>query len=157
VSNGAAHQRIEISFTSPLQICEIDPPPTIFAVLKVTYQRFTIIMKGDYFMYTLPVNQAVKMQVTYVDAENNPATVDGPVAWASSDTSLATLTVDSADSSIVTVIPVGGVGQVQITATADADLGQGVRQLITVCEIQLAAGEAVAGTIQPVGDTFPKP
>lgn len=155
--NGAAHQRIEISFTSPLQICHVEPPQPIFAVLTVTYQRFSITMKGDHFMYMLPVDQAVKMQVSYVDAENNPAAVDGPVVWASADTSLATVTVDAADNTIVTVTPVGPVGQVQITATADADLGQGVRSLITTCDIQLAAGEAVAGTIQPVGNTFPKP
>ena len=108
-------------------------------------------------MFTLPVDDAVKMQVTYVDAEGNPAKVDGPITWASSDETLAEVEVDSADSSIVTVTPVGPTGQVQITATADADLGDGVRELITVCDMSLVAGEAVAGTIQPVGAPFPKP
>ena len=149
-------QRLEISFTSPLQICSIEPPPQILAVLTITYHRFTITMKGD-VMFTLPVDDAVKMQATYVDSENNPAKVDGPIAWASSDETLAAVEVDSVDSSIVTVIPVGPIGQVQITATADADLGAGVRNLIPVCDLSLVAGEAVAGAIQPVGDPFPKP
>jgi len=132
--SGAAHQRIEISFTSPLKIVQVEEPPQILAVLSITYGRITI-----------------------VDAEGNPAKVDGPITWASSDETLAEVEVDSVDSSIVTVTPVGPTGQVQITATADADLGDGVRELITVCDISLVAGEAVAGTIQPVGAPFPKP
>ena len=155
--SGAAHQRIEISFTSPLKIVQVEEPSPILAVLTITYQRFTITAKGDRFMFTLPVDDAVQMQVTYVDAEGNPAKVDGPITWASSDETLAEVEVDSVDSSIVTVTPVGPTGQVQITATADADLGDGVRELITVCDISLVAGEAVAGTIQPVGAPFPKP
>ena len=155
--SGAAHQRIQISFTSPLKIVQVEEPPPILAVLTITYQRFTITAKGDRFMFTLPVDDAVKMQATYVDAEGNPAKVDGPITWASSDETLAEVEVDSVDSSIVAVTPVGPTGQVQITATADADLGAGVRELITVCDISLVAGEAVAGTIQPVGAPFPKP
>jgi len=155
--SGAAHQRIEISFTSPLKIVQVEEPSPILAVLTITYQRFSVTAKGDHFMFTLPVDDAVQMQVTYVDAEGNPAKVDGPITWASSDETLAEVEVDSVDSSIVTVTPVGPTGQVQITATADADLGAGVRELITVCDISLVAGEAVAGTIQPVGAPFPKP
>ena len=42
-----------------------------------------------------------------------------------------------------------------MTATADADLGEGVRRLTTVCDIEVVAGEAVSGTIQPVGEPEP--
>jgi hypothetical protein len=45
---------------------------------------------------------------------------------------------------------------VQITATADADLGAGVRNLVTVCDITIVAGEAVAGTIAPIGASIDK-
>jgi hypothetical protein len=158
VSAGPAHQRIELclSFANALQICEVPRPPQILAALTITYQRFTITVKGD-AMYTLPVDEMVKMQVSYVDSEGNPAAVDGPVAWASSDETIVTVTPESGDSTIVTVFPVGPVGQVQITATADADLGAGVSNLITVCDIQLVAGEAISGTIAPVGPPTPKP
>ena len=108
-------------------------------------------------MYNLMVDHFVKMKVSYVDAAGNPAVVDGPVAWASSDASIATVAVDATDSSIVTVTPAGDLGQVQVTATADADLGSGVRNLNTVADITVLAGEAVAGTIQPVGAPQPKP
>ena len=106
-------------------------------------------------MYTLSVDNLVKMQVSYVDAGGNPAKVDGPVQWVSSDTNLVTVAVDSQDSTIVMVTPVGKLGQVQVTATADADLGSGVRSLITTSDIDVVAGEAVAGTIQPIGDQEP--
>jgi hypothetical protein len=151
-------QRIElsVSFANTLQFCEVEAPPPIQAVLTISYGRFTITAKGD-VMYTLPVDMIVQMQVSYVDASNNPATVDGPVVWASSDDTLATATPDANDSTIVTVTPVGPAGQVQITATADADLGAGVRNLVTVADISLVAGEAVAGTIEPVGAPTPKP
>jgi hypothetical protein len=156
--NGPAHQRIELclSFANALQICKIESPPQIASVLTITYDRFTITAKGD-VMYTLPVDMLVKMQVAYVDAEGNPAAIDGPVAWASSDETVVTVTPETGDSTIVTVVPVGPTGQIQITATADADLGAGVRNLVTVCDIQIVAGEAVAGTISPVGAPTPKP
>jgi hypothetical protein len=157
--NGPAHQRIEIthSFASPLQVCLIEPPPTIMSVLTISYDRFTITAKGDHFMYTLPIDKEVKMQVAYVDSEGNPAAVDGPVVWASSDDDIAQVERDSSNPLVCTVIPVATVGQVQITATADADLGSGTRELITVCDISVVAGEAVAGTITPVGEPTPKP
>jgi hypothetical protein len=152
--SGAAHQRIEINFTSPLQICEIEPPAEILAVLTLTYEGFTITAKGN-VMYTLPVDHLVKMQVSYVDAAGNPATVDGPVHWESSDESIATIAVDAQDSTIVMVRPAGDLGQVQVRAIADADPGTGVRSLMTVADITVVAGEAVAGTIQPVGEAEP--
>ena len=48
-------------------------------------------------------------------------------------------------------------GQVQITATADADLGEGTRELVTLMDVTIVAGEAVAGVIQPLGEATPIP
>jgi hypothetical protein len=106
-------------------------------------------------MYTLPVDHTVKMQVAYVDARGNPATIDGAVSWESSDVSIIVVGVDPNDSTICRATPVGSIGQVQISATCDADLGDGVRELITLCEIEVVGGEAVSGTIQPLGDQQP--
>src|SRR5262245_3261665 len=105
--------------------------------------------------YTLAVDKTVDMRVDYVDASGNPAVVDGAVAWSSSDETLAKVNVNAADTHVVTVMPQGPTGQVQIVATADADLGAGVRNLLTPCDITLVAGEAVAGTITPVGAPTP--
>jgi len=123
--------------------------------LTINYDGFSIRTKGPTAVYTLPVDHKVSMQVSYVDAHGNPAAVDGPVAWAASDASLATVTADAADSTICTVVPAGPVGQVQGSASADGDLGTGVKQLVTTADISLVAGEAVSGTIQPTGPAVP--
>jgi hypothetical protein len=154
--NGAQppHQRIEISFGSPLRIIT-EPEPQGTSRLTIKFEQFTITTEGDHVMYTMPVDHLVSMQVSYVDAKGNPATVDGAVVWASSDDDILTASVDPQDSTICTVSAAGQVGQAQVTATADADLGEGVRQLITTADIEIVAGEAVAGSIQPLGESQP--
>jgi hypothetical protein len=146
-------QRIEISFATPLQIMTVGGTEAhpVSSRLTISYDGFTITTEGNHVMYTLPVDHLVKMKVSYVDAAGNPATVDGPVSWASSDDNILKVETDPGDSAICFVTPVGEVGQAQVTATADADLGDGVRTLITTCDIDVVAGEAVSGTIEPVG------
>jgi hypothetical protein len=148
-------QRVEIVFASPLRIVTEPPPQQGRQRITITFDRFKITTEGDHVMYTLPVDKLVSVQVAYVDAQGNPATVDGAVVWASSDDTLLTVSVDAEDSTICTVTPVGEAGQAQVSATADADLGDGIRELITLCDIEVVAGEAVAGTIQPLGDPQP--
>jgi hypothetical protein len=67
------------------------------------------------------------------------------------------VSTDADDSTICTVEPLGPLGQVQVIATADADLGTGRRALITTIDIDIVSGEAVAGTIAPVGESVPLP
>jgi hypothetical protein len=107
--------------------------------------------------YTLPSGQQCHVKVGYVDAAGNPAVVDGDVAWASSDDTIAAVFTSSNDSTEAIIRTIGPVGQVQITATADADLGAGVRELITPMDLTVVAGEAVSGTITPVGPAEPIP
>jgi len=107
--------------------------------------------------YSLAVGMQVHVKVTYVDAAGNPAVIDGEVAWSSSDDTIAAVFVSSTDSSEAVIRPVGPVGQVQITATADADLGAGVRNIITPMDVTIVAGEAMSGTIEPTGPAEPIP
>jgi hypothetical protein len=127
----------------------------ITSVITLTYGNFKVTTKGNKMAYTLPADMQVHVQVSYVDAHNNPATVDGPIEWESSDDTIATVTVDNVDTSKATVKAVGKVGQVQVTAMADADLGTGIRELTTLMDVTVVAGEAVAGTITPVGEAEP--
>ena len=148
--------QLEISFGTPLRIILAEAEaPEGSALLTVRFQQFSITMQGDGVMYTLPVDHLVSMQVSYVDAGGNPARVDGAVTWASSDAAVVTVEVDANDSTMCTVTPAGALGQVQVTASADADLGAGVRTLITTCDIEIVAGEAVSGSIQPTGSPQP--
>src|SRR5262245_57486950 len=150
--------QLEISFGTPLRIivANEDQPATIEPWLTIWFDGFAVTAKGTRIMYTLPVDHFVKMKVSYKDAAGNPATVDGPVTWSSSDSTIATVVADTADDKQCKVTPLK-LGQVQVVARADADLGQGVRDLITTSDIEVVAGEAVAGTIEPVGVPEPKP
>jgi hypothetical protein len=149
--------RLEIVFTNVLKIMEVADEDHARGeqLLKLTFDQFTITTKGDHVMYKLPADHTVLMQVAYTDANGNPATIDGVISWESSDEGLVTAMVDPADSTICRAVPAGGIGQAQITATCDADIGEGVRELVTLCDIEIVGGEAVAGMISPVGEPEP--
>jgi hypothetical protein len=125
--------------------------------VTVRHGNFTIRARGNDMAYTLAVDTQVQVKVDYVDGAGNPAKVDGDVRWNSSDDTIATVTVDPEDSFNALVRAAGKLGQVQITAIADADLGEGARPLVTPMDVECVAGEAVAGTITPVGSAEPIP
>jgi hypothetical protein len=131
--------------------------PVGYALVTLTYDGFTVTAKGDVMAYTLPDGNEVKVKISYVDAQGNAAKVDGDIEWSSSDTNVATVQVDAADTSNAVVAASGTIGQVQIVAKADADIGAGVRELITTMDVEVVAGEAIAGTIAPVGESTPIP
>jgi hypothetical protein len=115
--------------------------------------------------YTLPSDKQVRLQIQYVDANNNPAVVDGLVSWESSDEEIAAVEVLEAtpqdetipEGGVVMLVPGTKVGNAQVSAKADADLGEGMRELVTLLDITVVGGEAVAGTITPVGEPEDKP
>jgi hypothetical protein len=129
--------------------------PKGYVLVTVQYDRFTLTAKGDVMAYKLPDDKQAKVQVAYVDAKGHAASVDGDVTWSSSNEGVALVQVDPADSTIATVVPGDQLGQVQVTATADADLGAGVTELVTLMDVEVIGGQAVAGTITPVGEATP--
>jgi hypothetical protein len=137
-----------------LKLLPAEPAPVGYVLVTAKFEGFSAITKGD-AMYQLPVGMLVKVQIAYVDAAGNPAKIDGDVVWTSSAEGIATVAVDPGDSTIATISAVGPVGSSQVVATADADLGGGVRELLTTLEIGVVAGEAVAGTINVLADPEP--
>ena len=133
----------------------VEPSPRCGAIITLSYDGFSITAWGDGMSYNLPSGRAVKCHVQYVDGNGHPATVDGEVRWDSSNSDIATIQVDVDDTSYAVIAAAAAIGQVQITATADADLGEGVRPLLTIMDVEVVAGEAVAGTISPVGESTP--
>ncbi|KYK50052.1 hypothetical protein A1D31_22330 [Bradyrhizobium liaoningense] len=147
-------QRVEIIFGNVLKIMEVgEELQRGSSFITVQFDQFSIKAKGD-IMYNLPADHTVTMQVSYVDGAGNPATVDGEVEWFTANPEIADIEVDVDDGTICKVIP-KVVGRTQVSAKADADLGEGTRELLTVCDIMIVAGEAVAGSIQPVGEPEP--
>lgn len=108
-------------------------------------------VKGFDMDFTVPDDAPVKVKVTWVDAHNHPAQVDGDTTWSSGDEEIATVTVDPTDSTIATVAAgSGALGTVEIKATADADRGSGVEQIFCTGNATVVAGQAVGGTMAPV-------
>ncbi len=93
--------------------------------------------------FTFSVGDTLSATVSYVDDMGNPAVVDGPTTWTSSDPAIASV---SDDGTTVTIV-CHAVGACQIKSSADADLGSGVRELISTADLTVVAKEAVAATI----------
>jgi hypothetical protein len=151
---------VEIQVDARIKI--VVPPAAGSVILLATYGGITSKHTGaTKIMYTLPADKTVKLQIAYVDANNNPAQVDGIITWESSNPEIADVASlpvqQGAEGSAVQLTPGTAVGECQITATADADLGEGVRHLVTLLDVTVVGGEAVAGTITPAGAQEPKP
>jgi hypothetical protein len=131
--------------------------PVGHAIITLRYGGFKVTAKceDNYMAYTLPNDMKVQVQISYVDAKGNPAQVDGPVVWSSSNEAVLTVAVDDVDSTLAWVLPADTLSQAQVVATADADLGEGVKQIITTMDVTVVAGAAVSGTIAPVGAPVP--
>ena len=132
--------------------------------LSATHGGITTTHTGANTMaYTLPADKQVQLQIGYVDANGNPATIDGVVTWESSDEEIASIEPLEAtpqgtpEGGVVTLVPGTKVGNCQVTARADADLGEGLRELVTLLDVTVVGGEAVTGTITPVGEPTPLP
>jgi hypothetical protein len=120
-------------------------------VLTVTLNGVVLTFKGDFAMI-LPIDKKlVGCTVSYVDAAGNAAIVDGAPVWATDRPDLLVVTA-AVDGMSCDISPVGPLGSAQVTVTADADMGDGMRELITLGTIDCVAGEAVGGTIN-----FPEP
>lgn len=113
---------------------------------RLTCGRWTITIPMEDAMITMVIGYKLPMHILPVDAAGNPARVDGVPTWALSDGVYGTLTVD-VDGLGATFVPAGILGAVQIRVDADADLGEGVRTLTGLLDVQIEAGEAVSLSI----------
>jgi hypothetical protein len=134
---------------------DLAEPQTGKIMVATRFGGITVITQGDHMAYQLPNDMLINVQVAYVDAGGNAAKVDGDVAWQTSDNSIIRVEVDAQDSTMCRIVAQHKNGKAQVSATADADLGDGVKALVTTFDIDAIAGEAVAGTITPLGDPEP--
>lgn len=146
---------VEFQLGGTLKFVVDEPASRPGARVTIRYDGLTLTAWGDGMAYKLPNDKVIRVQVGYVDSKGNATEVDGDVTWDTSDPEIATVETDTGDSTMAKVVPSGKTGQVQVTATADADLGEGAREIITTMDVEIVAGEAVAGTITPVGEPLP--
>jgi Bacterial Ig-like domain (group 2) len=95
-------------------------------------------VKGTKMEVTLPLGLWVDLTVAYVDANGNPAAPPGPVAWSSSDPTIASINPNTGNQLVATVQPVKE-GSVTITAASGS--------ITATIAITVAAGVAVSATI----------
>lgn len=151
-----------LKFLNPLQVQYIPPPkPSSEGRAIFTFNTGQFTSKGENMSNSMQTGSFATLAVQWVDAQGNPAKVDGPTTWASSDESILTVEVATGrpDGLIANVQSLGPIGNVQVQATADADMGSGVRNITAICDIVVIGGEAVAGTIsfsQPNPNPPPK-
>lgn len=103
---------------------------------------YTIIdgRKTELKMLPLAQGKVAKIDVEILDAAGNPAKVDGELAWGLSDDSMGAIEASGLSAIFK---PAGKVGLVKIFCKADADLGEGVREIVGEGEIEVLSGEAV--------------
>lgn len=136
----------------------VEPPAPGPIMVQVTSRFDGIVVKGVGDMaYTLPDDKTIFVKVEYQDARGHPAAVDGDVTWTTSDEMIANVGVKQGESTEAQIIPGANLGQAQITASADADLGAGVTSVVCTMDVTVVAGSAVIGTITPTGEPQPFP
>ncbi len=93
-------------------------------------------------MVNLSDVQKVKLSIQPVDAKGNPAAVDGAPVWLSSNTEV--LTVEAAEDGLSAIATaVGPLGACIVSVKADADLGEGVTELVGAVDVSVGGSAAV--------------
>lgn len=83
----------------------------------------------------LKVDENLPLSIAIKDKRGNAAKVDGVPAWAVTDEALAKLEV-AEDGMGATLIPAGNVGVLKVQVKVDADLGEGVSELLGELEVE---------------------
>jgi len=103
--------------------------------------------------YTLPIDKKIDVAVAYVDAKGNLVDLpQGNVTWETSDVAILTAIPDAEDDQQCELLPTGPIGTAQVTCTGRNPNGE---EIIATLDVTLVAGDAVTGTIQPVGEPQP--
>lgn len=101
---------------------------------------------GDITMVLLTDSQEIDLAIKPLTKKGHPAQVDGTPVWSSSDPQIAT--VNPAADGLSCVVRAGAnLGSVQISVTADADLGAGVAPLTGVLDLEVIGGGAATMSI----------
>lgn len=91
---------------------------------------------------TMTNSQKVHVTIQPVDKQGNPAVVDGVPVWASSDSTIITVT-PNATGMEADVVAVGLLGDAKVSVSADADLGAGVTTIFGSLDVTITQGQAV--------------
>jgi hypothetical protein len=141
-------EKIEVHFGSPLRVVvqEAPSPANGWAVVGLQVEQFTV--KGENMSASMGVGTHATVSVEWHDKGGNPVGVEkGTMSWASSDTAVCEVTVATGNPQIANLYAPSKIGKVQIHATGDADLGDGVQTVTATIDVEVIGGQAIAGEI----------
>lgn len=95
---------------------------------------------------TMTNSQKMTVTATPVGRNNQPAPVEGLLAWASSDETILTV-VPAADGLSAEVTAVGPLGTAKVSVNGDADLGAGEKKIFGELDVEVTQGAAVGISI----------
>lgn len=98
--------------------------------------------------FKLEDGQQVPLSVAFLDKHGHPATVDGAPEWFVDNSEVLALE-PAADGMSCLIKAVGPIGTATVSMKADADLGDGVKELVGLFEVEVTAGQATTVVITP--------
>jgi len=101
-------------------------------------------------MLTMTATQKCDLTLEITDSKGNPASVDGVPVWSSADETRLSIEA-GADGLTATIVAEGPATTqpVQVSVTADADLGSGVKPLVGLLDVTIVGAEATVIAITP--------
>lgn len=120
-------------------LAAVTPPEAVRFVLNVELEGE---LKEGVTSINMTNSQKATASIQPVDKKGQPAPIDGVPTWASSDETIVTVT-PAADGLSAEVRAVGPLGTAKVTATGDADLGEGTKPIFGELDVTITQGEAV--------------
>jgi hypothetical protein len=101
-------------------------------------------------MLTMTATQECELTLEITDAKGNPASVDGVPVWSSADETRISIEA-ATDGMSATIFAEGPATTqpVQVSVTADADLGEGIKPLVGLLDVTVVGAEATVIAITP--------
>ena len=96
---------------------------------------------------TMSAGSRATVSVEWRDTSGHTVKVDGPTKWVSSVPGTVECTPSTGNPQIANLFAPGPIGNSQIQATADADLGEGQKAVTATLDVTVIAGQAVGGDI----------
>jgi hypothetical protein len=99
----------------------------------------------------IPATKSVAVTATFYNENGYAVKPQGEISWESSDPNIAKVEANPTDTKQAVITAGPSAGEAEIFATADGDLGDGVREVEAVTQIVVVArGEAIGGEITVV-------
>lgn len=118
------------------------PPPRCF--IRLSGGSFTVT--GAIPMSVIiPSGKSVVATLQLFDVNNNPTEFDSPPEWITTDPAI--ISIEGSEQYSRRLRAVGPLGSVQVSVRGDADLGDGVRELVVLDDAVVVAGDAVRGSL----------